>query len=93
MVPACFLLISTVQVKAQDGVNSTINITTSAVPFLRISPDARSGGMGDAGIALSPDANSVFYNQAKIPFAKNKTAIGATYTPWLKEVHIISHLF
>ncbi|OQP44603.1 hypothetical protein A4H97_09550 [Niastella yeongjuensis] len=85
-VPAYLLLTSAVQLKAQEGASSTINITTTAVPFLRVSPDARSGGMGDAGIALSPDANSVFYNQAKIPFAKNKTAIGATYTPWLKEI-------
>ena len=73
-----------ITVQAQE--KSTVNITTTAVPFLRISPDARSGGIGDAAIALSPDANSVFYNQAKIPFAKNKTAIGATYTPWLKDV-------
>ncbi len=65
---------------------STVNITTTAVPFLRISPDARSGGMGDAGIALSPDANSGFYNLAKTPFAKDRIAIGATYTPWLKDV-------
>jgi hypothetical protein len=66
--------------------NNTINITTTAVPFLRISPDARSGGMGDAGIAISPDANSVFYNQAKIPFAAKQSGIAVTYTPWLKEV-------
>ncbi|HEY8893606.1 MAG TPA: PorV/PorQ family protein, partial [Niastella sp.] len=73
-----------ITVQAQE--KNTVNITTTAVPFLRISPDARSGGIGDAAIALSPDANSVFYNQAKIPFAKNRTAIGATYTPWLKDV-------
>lgn len=73
-----------VTVQAQE--KSTVNITTTAVPFLRISPDARSGGIGDAAIALSPDANSVFYNQAKIPFAKNKSSIGVTYTPWLKDV-------
>ena len=69
---------------AQDG--NAIKIVTTAVPFLRISPDARSGGMGDAGIAISPDANSGFYNLAKTPFAKTSSAIGATYTPWLKEV-------
>jgi hypothetical protein len=85
-VVASLLMISAWQAQAQDGTNTTINITTTAVPFLRISPDARSGGMGDAGIALSADANSVFYNQAKIPFAKTKTSIGATYAPWLKEV-------
>jgi hypothetical protein len=61
-----------------------INVVTSAVPFLRISPDARSGGMGDVGIATTPDANSSFWNQAKIPFALSKAAIGVSYTPWLK---------
>jgi hypothetical protein len=86
MAVACLLLKGAVQVQAQDGANSTINITTTAIPFLRISPDARSGGMGDAGIALSADANSVFYNQAKIPFSKNTSSMGVTYAPWLKEV-------
>ena len=38
-----------------------INIVTTAVPFLRISPDARTGGMGDVGIATLPDANSGFF--------------------------------
>jgi hypothetical protein len=82
---ACLLLTSMVSLKAQET-NNAINITTTAVPFLRISPDARAGGLGDAGIALSPDANSVFYNQAKIPFAKAASGIGLTYTPWLKGV-------
>ena len=63
-----------------------LNIVTTAVPFLRISPDARAGGMGDVGIATSPDANSSFWNIAKTPFAKNKAAIGVTYTPWLRNL-------
>src|SRR5206468_5458982 len=63
-----------------------INIVTTAVPFLRISPDARSGGMGDVGIGLSPDANSGFWNLAKTPFATSSGQIGATYTPWLKDI-------
>lgn len=66
----------------------SINVVTSAVPFLRISPDARSGGMGDVGIATPGDANSSFWNQAKIPFAKSKSAIAVTYTPWLKELDL-----
>jgi hypothetical protein len=61
-----------------------INVVTTAVPFLRISPDARSGGMGDVGIATSPDANSAFFNRAKLPFATSKSAISVSYTPWLK---------
>lgn len=80
---ACFSFIATV--KAQDD-DSKINVVTSAVPFLRISPDARAGGMGDVGIATSADANSSFWNLAKIPFAKQKTALGVTYTPWMKDL-------
>lgn len=64
----------------------TINVVTSAVPFLRISPDARSGGMGDVGIATSPDANASFWNLAKTPFNTNKAGVAATYTPWLKDL-------
>lgn len=64
----------------------TINVVTTAVPFLRISPDARAGGMGDLGVATSPDANSSFYNLAKIPFAQKNFSVGVTYTPWLKDL-------
>ncbi len=63
-----------------------INVVTSAVPFLRISPDARSGGMGDLGIATSPDASSAFWNLAKTPFNTNQGGIAVTYTPWLKDL-------
>lgn len=66
--------------------NSTINVVTSAVPFLRISPDARAGGMGDLGVATAPDANSQFYNVAKYTFATQPTGLGLTYTPWLKDL-------
>lgn len=70
-------------VNAQSSANS-INVVTTAVPFLRISPDARSGGMGDIGVATIPDANSCFWNEAKYPFAVSKSAIAVTYTPWLQ---------
>ncbi len=70
--------------QAQDA--NRINVVTSAVPFLRISPDARAGGMGDVGIATTPDANSSFWNLAKTPFAQSRTSIAVTYTPWLKDL-------
>lgn len=65
---------------------NAVNIVTTAVPFLRISPDARAGGMGDVGIATLPDANSSFWNGAKTVFNKSATGIGVTYTPWLKDL-------
>ena len=69
-------------VKAQDK----INVVTTAVPFLRISPDARAGGMGDLGIATSPDASAGFWNIGKVAFNESKGGIAATYTPWLKNL-------
>ncbi|SHM25643.1 hypothetical protein SAMN05444266_107157 [Chitinophaga jiangningensis] len=66
-----------------DGRTNTIN---TAVPFLRITPDARSGAMGDVGLAISPDANSIYYNLSKLPFSDVNSSIAVTYTPWLKEL-------
>ncbi len=65
---------------------SPINVTTTAVPFLRISPDARAGGMGDLGVATAPDAASSYYNLSKTPFATKDVGFGLTYTPWLKDL-------
>ncbi len=69
-------------VKAQNE----INVVTTAVPFLRISPDARSGGMGDLGVATSPDASAGFWNIGKVVFNESKSGVVASYTPWLKQV-------
>jgi hypothetical protein len=69
-------------VKAQ----TKLNVVTTAVPFLRISPDARSGGMGDLGVATSPDAVAGLWNMGKVAFNESKGGIAASYTPWLKQV-------
>jgi hypothetical protein len=74
------------QAFAQTGANGQINTITTATPFLRISPDARSGAMGDIGIAISPDANAQYWNVAKLPFASKKFGVSMTYTPWLKDL-------
>lgn len=73
---------------AQTSGRNDISVVTTAVPFLRISPDARSAGMGDVGIATMPDAYSHFWNIAKTPFATSKFKIGATYTPWLNDLDL-----
>lgn len=63
-----------------------INVVTTAVPFLRISPDARSGGMGEMGVATSPDSYSGIWNVAKVAFNQSNARISATYTPWMKDL-------
>lgn len=67
-----------------DGSGSN-NILT-AVPFLRITPDARSGAMGDAGVAVSPDANSFSINPAKMAFMLEPGGLAISYSPWLKQI-------
>ncbi len=71
-----------------SNAQNKINVVTSAVPFLRISPDARSGGMGDVGIAITPDANAAFANIARTPFASSKIGVGVNYTPWLRDLSV-----
>jgi len=62
------------------------NAILSAMPFLRIVPDARGGGMGDAGIATSADPNALHYNSSKLAFTTENSSYSATYTPWLRNL-------
>ena len=66
------------QVLEQQG--GAIN---TAVPFLLVSPDARSGALADMGVATSPDANSQHWNAAKYPYLKEDLSLSLTYSPWL----------
>jgi len=76
-------------VNAQSGTGvRNPSVVTTAVPFLRISPDARAGGMADVGIATLPDVYSGFWNQGKTAFNSSKIGIGVTYTPWLSDLDL-----
>jgi hypothetical protein len=67
-----------------DG--ATLNTITTAVPFLLISPDSRAGGMGDVGVATTPDANSLHWNPAKFSFVEDEVGFAVSYVPWLREL-------
>ncbi len=62
------------------------NVIITSVPFLRINPDARSGAMGDAGLATSTDPNAMHFNASKLAFSDQPVAVSATYTPWLRAI-------
>ncbi|QJW87888.1 type IX secretion system outer membrane channel protein PorV [Spirosoma taeanense] len=65
----------------------TLGIPTAAVPFLNFTPDARSGALGEAGVALGdPDANAIFWNPSKLVFARQDKGASISYTPWLREL-------
>jgi hypothetical protein len=69
-----------------------LNTITTAVPFLIIAPDSRASGMGDAGVATSPDANSFHWNTSKLAFSKEKAEFGISYSPWLRQLVDDIHL-
>ncbi len=65
---------------------SQVQPVLTGAPFLRISPDARAGGMGDQGVATTSDAFSQFWNAAKYPFSKSTSAVGINYTPYMSKL-------
>lgn len=73
--------ITTISLSAQD-----LNPIPIAAPSLTIAPDARAGGMGDAGVATAPDVYSQYWNPAKYAFSPSKAGFGISYTPWLRKI-------
>ena len=55
------IIVAFSKVNAQE----TPNTITTAAPFLLIAPDARAGGMGDIGVATSPDSYSQETNRVR----------------------------
>lgn len=77
-----FLTLASLPGYSQDDLNTI----TTGVPFLMISPDARGGAMGDAGVASKPDGNSMYWNPAKFAFIEKPTGVSIGYSPWLREL-------
>ena len=73
-------------VQSNSTLSKKLNTITTAVPFLLISPDARGGGLGDAGVSSSADANSMHYNPAKFAFIDKDFGFAVSYSPWLRKL-------
>jgi hypothetical protein len=65
---------------------NVLNAIQTAVPFLTIAPDSRSGAMGDVGVATAPDVNSQHWNIGKYAFLDSKGGFAISYTPWLRNL-------
>ncbi len=65
----------------QDSTNRTI---ATAVPFMLIAPDSRASGMGDVGVATTPDPNSAYWNPGKLVFIPNDFGASVSLSPWLR---------
>ncbi|WP_316806862.1 type IX secretion system outer membrane channel protein PorV [Pedobacter agri] len=72
---------------AQTQTNgSQSNNLITAVPFLLITPDARAGSMGNAGVAVEGDANSSSINASKLAYLTQDYGFAISYSPWLKNL-------
>ena len=85
IVATCLLLLSAVNVSAQDKQNM-FNPVNASVTSQTIAPDARAAGMGDVGVATDPDAVSQYWNPAKYPFTISRAGLALNYTPWLRQL-------
>ena len=79
----CISMLFYINVSAQT---TSIKLQSTAVPFMMISPDARSGGMGNLSLGMSPEANDLFGNTAKLPYLTEPKGFLINYTPWLKDL-------
>lgn len=70
------------------GSQVTTKTITTAVPFLLIAPDSRSGAMGEAGVAAVNDANAMHWNPSALAFYQQKGGMSLTYSPWLRALKI-----
>lgn len=77
------ILVVHAEIKAQTN---SLKLQSTAVPFMMISPDARSGGMGNLSLGMTPEANDLFGNTAKLSFLKEPKGFLINYTPWLKDL-------
>lgn len=64
------------------------NFISTGLPIILIAPDAISSGMGDVGVASTPDAYSAHWNNAKLAFIDGITGVYTTYTPWLRKLKV-----
>lgn len=81
-----FLITLVISLTQVQNILAQVSAITTSAPFLLISPDARSGGLGDMGVATSPDAYSIHYNAAKVAFSESQYTVGISYTPWLRNL-------
>lgn len=77
----CLVVLFSMVATAQEN-----NPIVTAVPVLSIAPDARGGGMGDVGVATSPDISSQYWNPAKYVFMESNAGVSISYTPWLRKL-------
>jgi hypothetical protein len=89
----CLLIACTLQAQKANYVtgqeiSDEYNVIVTGVQFLSITPDSRSGAMGDIGAATSGDVWSQSVNASKYAMMEKKYGVGLSYVPWLKNLGV-----
>lgn len=86
------IILMTIGMKSYSQVNPT-RIQVPSYQFQNFIYDARSAGLGEGGIALSPDGNSAYLNPARLSFLWNKAdstnkslGISVNYSPYARNL-------
>ncbi|MBP3762719.1 MAG: type IX secretion system outer membrane channel protein PorV [Bacteroidales bacterium] len=85
---ATALMASGLYAQSWLGQDSQKNYISTGMPIIMIAPDAISSGMGDVGVATTPDAYSAHWNNAKFAFIEDAVGASTTYTPWLRNLNV-----
>ena len=83
-VMAAFPFVANAQTTGASTNSTSPTAIAVGVPILAVTPDSRSGAMGEAGVALSPDVNANYWNPAKLAFIPDNNAVSLSYNPWLR---------
>lgn len=84
----CLLVISSWSAAQSYWNDDDNNPIFTSVSYLLMAPDARSTGLGDAGVASAPDIHSMYWNPAKYSFLEERSGISVSYSDylWMKEM-------
>lgn len=73
---------------SRTGLTGAACAITTAVPFLTIAPDSRSGALGEAGVAINNSPSALHWNPSILAFSEKQFAFSLNYSPWLRALGI-----
>ncbi len=80
---------SSAQAQNNNGFSQlTYSPLTTAVPFMSLVADAKTGGFGGAGISATANVSAPFFNIAKVSHIEDKYVASLNYTPLLVNLQI-----
>jgi hypothetical protein len=59
----------------------------TAVPFLLLAPDSRSGAMGESGAGLANNSAAIYWNPSGMAFLRGQE-VSITHSNWLPQFHL-----